>query len=109
MQRDSNSIAERLKQWELTLNIETCKVLSLGAKNNCKWKYMQGSSKLSHSQAEQDLDVLIDKYLSFDDHIHSAVADANRILAILRMSFQASGHGQLYVFIQKDGSEHSVI
>ena len=67
------------------------RVLSVKAYKSVQY-YMQKTpedvTKLSDNKKEKDLVVTVDDHLSFKEHITSAVAKANRILGVIRRSFQ---------------------
>ena len=56
-----------------------------------------GIHPLKTSKAEKDLGVVVDSQLNFKDHISQAVTKANRILGVIRRSFD---HLTDYTFVQ---------
>ena len=90
IQADIQRLQEWTKIWQLYFNSMKCKVLHFG-KNNPKHEYfIQNDTdkvKLSQCQQENDLGVIFDENLSFDQHIQSKINKANQTLGIIKRTF----------------------
>ena len=94
MQESINSICYWTENCSLNLNIDKCKVLHLGSKNQ-KFSYTMpsssGQSCLQVVECEKDLGVQIDNKLSFSSHITDVTSKSNRILGLIKRSFRYMG------------------
>ena len=73
-------------KWQLRFNAKKCKVMHLGKKNK-GYDYKMGDVVLETIHDEKDLGVRIDDQLKFDKHIEQQVKTANKILGLIRRSF----------------------
>lgn len=92
LQQDLNNLVEWADRWQLRFNAGKCQVLHLGSKNP-RYTYRMkahGSdtrSNLGASDAEKDLGVIMDSELKFSKHIETQVGKANKILGLIRRSY----------------------
>ena len=92
----SQTDLNKLQEWSIIKQLEfhqqKCNVLKLGTTKSEAQYYMQKTpedvTKLCDRKKEKDLGVTVDDHLSFKEHIASAVAKANRVLGVIRRSFQ---------------------
>ena len=71
----------------MSFNVDKCKIMHLGY-GNAKYEYELNNTTLSESTGEKDLGVLIDNDLKFSPHIKSIVAKANRMIGLIKISFE---------------------
>ena len=98
---------DRLHQWSvawlLNFHPEKCCTLKLGKPASDQTYFMadknstSGKHPLKTSKAEKDLGVVVDSQLNFKDHISQATTKANRILGVIRRSFD---HLTDHTFVQ---------
>ena len=86
LQSDLNRLEEWSKKWLLKFNGEKCKVMSFGARNP-KHDYTLDGAKLTHSDQEKDLGVLVTTDLKPSAQVSRAAACANSMLGRLRATF----------------------
>ena len=86
LQEDLESLQDWANKWQLRFNAKKCKVMHLG-RSNPEYEYKMGDVVLESVDDEKDLGVRIDNELKFDLHIESQVNKANRILGLIRRSF----------------------
>lgn len=93
LQSDLDNLVNWADHWQLRFNADKCKVLHLG-RNNPKHQYVMrkhGSEDkvtLGTTQVEKDLGVHVDDELKFSIHIQTQVSKANKILGLIRRSYQ---------------------
>ena len=95
LQKDLDNLDDWSDKWQLRFHPDKCSVLKCGKKKSDCTYYMQSTQNdgtrqyvpLSESKAEKDLGVLVDENLSFRNHIAQAVMKANRVVGIIRRSF----------------------
>ena len=95
IQRDLCKLEDWSHKWQLHFNTAKCKVLHIGKTNpEMDYKMKLGDSHISISKCEQekDLGVTFDKYLSFDVHINNAISKANKMLGLVKRSFNFLDH-----------------
>ncbi|KAL8625775.1 hypothetical protein ACOMHN_012367 [Nucella lapillus] len=103
LQEDLDSLHQWSVAWLLNFHPEKCCVLKLGHSETDQTYYMKDKNPnndkhvLTTSKAEKDLGVVVDSQLTFKDHISQATAKANRILGVIRRSFD---HLTEHTFIQ---------
>ena len=77
--------------WQLRFNADKCKVLHVGP-NNPEHQYSMESrgtrSVLLSTELEKDLGVNMDPSLKFSKHTEIQVNKANRILGLIRRSYE---------------------
>ena len=75
-------------QWLLKLNVDKCKVLSIGLRDTTDFTYYLGDDndriELERASSMKDLGVIIDCKLKFQDHIKQKINKAYSMLGILR-------------------------
>jgi hypothetical protein len=90
LQKDLDSLQEWANKWQLRFNAGKCKRMHLG-RNNDKFEYhmQEGVSQvtLEETDCERDLGVHVDPSLKFTKHCDKAVAKANRLVGLLRRTF----------------------
>ena len=86
LQEDIIRLVEWANKWQLTFNIEKCKVLHYGKNNPCL-KYVMSNTELSESDLEKDLGVHFDPSLKFSSHVGKITTKANQRLAIIKRTF----------------------
>ncbi len=91
LQEDIDSLYQWSDKWQLRFNAGKCKVLHIG-QNNPGFAYAMEQngdrSILGITELEKDLGVNIDPKLNFSQHIEVQVNKANKILGIIRRSFE---------------------
>lgn len=70
-------------------NIDKCKVLHIGSKDESKVYSMSRDTMvpIEETKLEKDLGIQVDPKLQFSQHIQAQVAKANRILGLIRRTF----------------------
>ena len=86
LQSDLTQLQDWSSKWQLRFNATKCKVMHLGKKNPRK-DYNMGDVNLEVVDEEKDLGVKVDNELSFDSHIEGQVNKANKLLGLIRRSF----------------------
>ena len=96
LQNDLDYLHQWSLDWLLKFHPDKCCVMHLGH-NNAAQSYTMKESRedgeedrkqLKHSEAEKDLGVIIDRKLTFKNHVEKAAAKANRTLGIIRRTFE---------------------
>ena len=87
LQQDLDNLFLWSCEWQLGFNVDKCKVLHIGS-NQHNRQYRLGGDFIAVSDVERDLGVLIDNKLTFHKQCSSAVAKANKLLGIIRRSFE---------------------
>lgn len=93
IQKDLDNLVDWADKWQLRFNADKCQALQLGSKNK-KFKYnmrKHGSDEkvtLESSEVERDLGVNVDSDLKFSKHVEIQVNKANRILGLIRRSYE---------------------
>lgn len=93
LQKDLDNLVDWADKWQMRFNADKCKILQIGAKNkNYVYSMRKHGSldrvKLENSSAERDLGVNIDNELKFSKHVETQVNKANRILGLIRRSYE---------------------
>ena len=77
----------------MELNVDKCKVTHFGRTNNLDKYYMEDTwgkwSELIKSVADRDLGIMVSKDLSWEVQIDNVGKKANRILGMLKITFQS--------------------
>ena len=84
IQEDLRKLIEWTTTWQMDFNPSKCQALHLGSRNGETTYSVNGQDVVS---VEKDLGVHIDKKLSFNYHTECATNKANKILGMLRRSF----------------------
>ena len=71
-------------EWQLNFNVDKC---IWAATSHCR-QYRLGRDTIATSDVERDLGIIIDNKLTFHEHCSSVVAKANRLLGLIRRSFE---------------------
>ena len=87
LQHDVNTLFHWTQTWLLNLSIPKCYVMSVGNINNTNPNYILDNVPLAASTCVRDLGVWIDDKLKFHEHTSVTIAKANRILALMKRSF----------------------
>ena len=94
LQEDLNTLQSWSEDWLLSFHPEKSKVMKLGYHKSDRQYYMDISDDLGtrrvtlkETEVEKDLGVYIDNELSFKNHVAQITAKANRIVGIIRRSF----------------------
>ena len=87
LQRDLQELENWANKWKMSFNVNKCKIMHLGYQN-AEHEYELNNTILSKSTEEKDLGVLIDNDLKFTRHIKGIVAKANRMIGLIRISFE---------------------
>ena len=94
LQEDLDSLHQWSLDWLLKFYPGKCCVLQLGHNNAGQIYTMKESptngedrKQLTHSEAEKDLGIIIDRKLVFKNHVEKTTAKANRTLGIIRRTF----------------------
>ena len=93
LQNDLDSLCVWSDKWQLRFNAIRCKVLHIGSTNQ-HYKYSMesivGTVQLEETELdhEKDLGVHIDPELKFSKHVERQVNKANRILGLIRRSYE---------------------
>lgn len=92
LQKDLDNLIQWSDTWQLRFNEDKCKVLQLGNKNtHYKYRMKRKDNSLAileSSDVEKDLGVHIDKDLKFSKHVEIQVNKANKILGLIRRSYE---------------------
>ena len=95
LQEDLNRLQQWSTDWQLKFHPDKCSVLRLGNPKVEAVYHMEGKNargekctvELEVSDVERDLGVIVDSKLSFKQHVAQATLKANRILGVIRRSF----------------------
>ncbi|KAK6178413.1 hypothetical protein SNE40_013205 [Patella caerulea] len=92
IQNDIHSLTDWAKKWQLRFNASKCKTLHLGNRNPRHTYRMEDQNgceiPLESTDLEKDLGVNIDPSLTFSSHIEGQVNKANRIIGLIRRSYE---------------------
>ena len=89
LQDDLDRLQEWCTTWGLTLNPSKCKAFTMTLRRNpVQTTYRIGTTALESVSSIRDLGIILDSKLTFSDHIHRTVSQANRALGLLIRSFQ---------------------
>ena len=92
LQRDIDSMVTWSNIWLLKFHPQKCNMMHMGKTHDLNESltnhvyYMEGHP-LNYSNCEKDLGVHVDRNLNFDKHINQQINKANRIMAIVRKTF----------------------
>ena len=88
LQKDLHELQKWANKWKMAFNVNKCKIMHLGY-GNAKHEYELDGTYLAETTAEKDLGVLIDNDLKFSKHIRSKVSQANRLIGLIKISFES--------------------
>ena len=90
--RSCDRLFQWSNQWLLRLNVDKCKVLSIGLTNTTDLTYYLGDVsdgvELERTCSMKDFVVIIDSRLKFQDYIKDKINKASSMLGILRRNFK---------------------
>ena len=86
LQHDLNLLYEWSVHWQLKFNILKCKHIHFGPANNYGPYYMN-SIAIDTVESHKDLGILFDNQLKFHSHTTNISNKANRLLGLIRRSF----------------------
>ena len=86
IQEDIDKLLRWSEKWQLPLNINKCKCIHYGKKNE-NHHYKIGSSILAEDEEEKDVGVLFDQNLDFRKHIKTMISKANQRVGLIKRSF----------------------
>ena len=89
LQQDLDNLYKWSEDWQLCFNVTKCKVLHIGF-NQHNRVYRLGSDCITSSTVEKDLGILVDNKLKFHEQCSAVVAKANRLLGVIRWSFDCT-------------------
>ena len=87
MQKNLDKLSAWGKKWQMSFNVEKCKVLHIGYRNG-KAKYIMNDTQLKSVDRETDLGVLISNNLKPCQQCSEVVKRANKIIGLIGRSFQ---------------------
>ena len=87
IQNDLNKLVEWSSQWGMKFNVDKCKVLHVGKKNN-NFVYKAGEHILKSVKEEKDLGVIVTNKLKFDRHCVESCKTANKVLGFISTNFE---------------------
>jgi ribonuclease P/MRP protein subunit RPP40 len=87
IQGDLDRIVEWAEKWQMTFNVEKCKVMHMGNKNN-KVEYRIGNDKLLIVETEKDLGVWIKNDLKSTNQCIEVEKKCNRLLGYIKRQFE---------------------
>jgi hypothetical protein len=88
LQEDLNNISVWINDWLLSLNIEKCKVISIGRNATIDFQYKIDDYELEKLYEIKDLGVTFDSKLKFTAHINDKVNKAFSVLGVINRNFK---------------------
>ena len=82
IQKDLNKLSNWSQKWQMSFNVEKCKVMHIGD-TNPRFKYHIRSQDLSNVKQEKDLGVIISNNLKTSDQCTAASKKANKMLGFI--------------------------
>ena len=92
--KDFDNLDNWARLWQMRFNVGKCKVLHLGSRNT-RYEYNMGDLILEAATEEKELGVIIDEKLKVDKHTEAQVNKANKVLGLIRRSFETLGKENL--------------
>lgn len=86
MKDDLHQISVWTEKWQMSCNLDKCKVMHIG-KNNQKINYEFGGQLLDKIDREKDLGVLFSSNLKVEDQCAQAANKANRLFGLVKRTF----------------------
>src|SRR5215813_3014492 len=86
LQEDLNKLNMWATKWDLSFNINKCKVIHFGRKRT-DWNFTINGEILEYVSEYKDLGILIDEKLKFRNHIGKITASAQRSLGLIKYTF----------------------
>jgi ribonuclease P/MRP protein subunit RPP40 len=94
LQQSCQNVLDWTEKWLMKLNTKKCNVLSINKNKNLKFDFDYGFNVLNHGfvtldheEQVKDLGVLMDRELSFSDHINEKIGKAYQMLGIINRNF----------------------
>jgi hypothetical protein len=90
LQSDLNKLTEWSQKWQMGFNVQKCKVMHLGSKNDkARYEMVCGQEirQLEETTEEKDLGVWIARDLKSEVAVAHAVSKANRLLGLVKRCF----------------------
>ena len=91
LQNDLNHLISWSEKWQLKFNTSKCKVLRFGQSDTKPYTMMNidigQKQELKFIDEEKDLGVIVDSKLKFSSHIVNQVKKANRLMGLIRRSY----------------------
>ena len=89
LQSDINNLLQWSEKWLLKFHPDKCVSMTVSNKRSFppQNQYSMGQTPLQVSECEKDIGIYIDNKLQFDNHVENMVFKANRILAVVRNTF----------------------
>ncbi len=88
LQEDLTKMFQWTHEWLLEFHPEKCVSMRVGKSNPPLYTYSLNNHDLKYSSCEKDIGVHIDNKLKFDTHISLKINKANRIMGIIRRTFE---------------------
>jgi len=85
-QEDLNRLFSWTKDWQMSFNIDKCKVMHIGRSNKA-YNYSLDGLVLKEAEIEKDLGMMISNDLKVSHQCLSAYNKANRILGIINRNY----------------------
>ena len=95
LQKDLNSLCDWSDKWILRFNMGMCGIMHYGNQEVIHTYIMQEDSvqrNVTETREEKDLGVLFDPSLKFSKHVGLIASRANRILGVIKRSFDYMDH-----------------
>jgi len=96
---DIDKLVDWANKWQLKFNISKYHILHF-SKPHGYGEYNIQEKNIKSTDKIKDLGVIIDSNLKFHDHVNSVISIANRILTIIRKTFQFTDN-QMFVTLYK--------
>ena len=87
IQKDLNHIIEWSEKWQMSFNVDKCKVMHIGSQNS-NHTYIMNGRPLQAMQEEKDLGVTISSDLKHANHCKKAYNKANIMLGFIARNFE---------------------
>ena len=85
VQKDLNALYEWCVKWKLDFNVSKCKVLTVTrSPNPTVFKYHINGELIERVNEFKDLGVVVQNNLSWNSHINTTVAKANRMMGLIK-------------------------
>ena len=86
LQEDLDNLQNWASTWKMKFNADKCKVLHIGNQNP-QYEYRMSDTSLEAVREERDLGVIVEEKLKFDTHTVTQANKANKVLGIIRRTF----------------------
>ena len=98
LREDLSTLFKWSEEWQMSFNLEKCKVMHIGTKNN-KNSYAMGGRILESVDEEKDLGVIMNSMFKFDKQCAKVAKKANQVLGLIYRTFSCKNKSimiQLY-------------